>query len=251
MGLYRTDAVVLRTYNLGEADKILTLFTQDKGKVRAVARGSRRPRNHLISSSQPFVRGTYMIFQRKNLDSISQAAIIDPMMYLREDLTKMAYASYMVELVDQLTEEYDPNEGLFRLLIFALTELKNDGLETKLLPFFELHVLRQSGVGPELDCCVACGKSSTGQNGEPLGFSFREGGILCRPCLSGRTDAVPISPGALKIMLWLADAEGEKLKILQIPSSAQMEIERVLQGSIDYYLQKPLKSLEFLHIMRQ
>ena len=110
MALYRTEAVVLRTRNLGEADKILTLFSDKRGKIRAVARGSRRPRNHLMGVSQPFTYGSFLIFKGKNLDSVSQGSIIDAQVYLREDLLKMAHASY-IELVDRLTEEYDPNQA--------------------------------------------------------------------------------------------------------------------------------------------
>lgn len=251
MALYSTEAVVLRTQNLGEADKILTLFTENRGKVRAVARGSRRPRNHLMGSSQPFVHGSFMIFRGKNLDSVSQATIIDPMVYLREDLLKMAHASYIVELVDLLTEEYDPNSGLFTLLTFVLRQMRTDGMEARLLKYFELHLLSLIGIEPQLACCVGCGVTIVPDgDGNPLGFSTREGGVLCAGCRKERTDALPLSLGSLQAMRWLANADGDRLGILQIPTTIEREMEQLVRGFIDFHLQKPLKSLEFLHTIR-
>ena len=249
MALYKTEAVVLRTRNLGEADKILTLFTESRGKVNAVARGSRRPRNHLMGISQPFVHGAFMIFRGRNLDSISQGSIIDAQVYLREDLLKMAYASYMVELVDRLTEEYDTNEGLFLLLTSVLEQMRVDGLEARLAKFFELHLLRLIGIEPQLACCVGCGMAPVPSSNH-LSFSAREGGVLCPNCYKERTDALPLSLGALQVMRWLATADMGRLTILQIPTTVEAEIEHLLHGFIDFHLQRPLKSLEFLHTIR-
>lgn len=249
MALYRTEATVLRTRNLGEADKILTLFTRERGKVSAVARGSRRPRNHLMGISQPFTHGAFLIFRGKNLDSISQGTIIDAWQYLREDLLKMAYASYIVELVDRLTEEYDPNERVYLLLIAVLGELKTDDLEDRLTRFFELHFLRLIGIEPQLERCVGCDEIMTA-GGHQLRFSAREGGILCPNCQGSRTDALPLSQAAYQAMKWLSFAKLDRLTVLQMPRAVESEIEEVLRSFINFHLQRPLKSLEFLYTIR-
>jgi len=249
MALYRTEAVVLRTRNLGEADKILTLFSDKRGKIRAVARGSRRPRNHLMGVSQPFTYGSFLIFKGKNLDSVSQGSIIDAQVYLREDLLKMAHASYIVELVDRLTEEYDPNQELFELLIAVLNEMQVDGLESKLTRFFELHFLRLIGIEPQLLRCVGCDNPME-PGEERLRFSVREGGILCPTCHESRTDALPLSKGAYRVMRWMATADLRRLRILQIPPPVDAEIEKMLQNFITFHLERPLRSVEFLHTIR-
>lgn len=248
MALYRTEAIVLRTRNLGEADKILTLFTKSRGKVNAVARGSRRPRNHLMGVSQPFTHGAFLIFRGRNLDSVSQGTIIDSWLYLREDLLKMAYASYMVELVDRLTEEYDPNERVYSLLVATFGQLRTDGLEMRLTRFFELNFLRLIGIEPQLERCVGCDSIMTA--GNELRFSPREGGILCPTCQQSRTDALFLSVGAYQVMRWLATADITRLSVLQMPKTVEAEVEEMLRSFIYFHLQRPLKSLEFLYTIR-
>jgi DNA repair protein RecO (recombination protein O) len=249
VALYRTEAIVLRTRNLGEADKILTLFTESRGKVSAVARGSRRPRNHLMGVSQPFTHSAFLIFRGRNLDSISQGTIIDAWLYLREDLLKMAYASYMVELVDRLTEEYDPNEKVYSLLVATFRQLKTDGLEMRLTRFFELNFLRLIGIEPQLERCVGCDSILTA-NSEKLCFSPREGGALWSACQRTRTDALPLSLGAYQVMRWLATADIARLAVLQMPKTVEAEVEEMLRNFIYFHLQRPLKSLEFLYTIR-
>ena len=228
MALYRTEAVVLRTYNLGEADKILTLFTKNRGKVRASARGSRRPRNHLMGVSQVFTHGSFLIFRGKSLDSVSQGTIIDAWLYLREDLVKMAYASYLVELVDRFTEEYDPNEGVYWLLVKVFAHLQADGLESRLVRYFELNFLRLIGLAPQLVSCASC-------NGEVLGdgslrFSPQEGGVVCSDCRRSRSDTLPLSAAAYQTMRWIAACDIDRLPVLQIPEDTDREMEEILRG---------------------
>ncbi len=249
MALYRTEAVVLRTRNLGEADKILTLFTKDRGKVSAVARGSRRPRNHLMGVSQLFTHSNFLIFRGKNLDSVSQGTIINAWLNLREDLLKMAYASYIVELVDRLTEEYDPSASVYSLLVAVFDRLQIDGLETRLARFFELRFLRLIGLEPQLQRCVGCDTIMT-DTGNQLRFSPREGGVLCYRCQRSRTDTLSLSLGAYQIMRWLSDADIDRLSVLQMPKVVEDEVEETLRSFLNFHLQRPLKSLEFLHTIR-
>ncbi|NMB46305.1 MAG: DNA repair protein RecO [Firmicutes bacterium] len=249
MALYRTEAVVLRTHNLGEADKILTLFTRNRGKVRAVARGSRRPRNHLMGVSQLFTHSGMLIFKGKNLDSISQGSIINAWLFLREDLLKMAYASYIVELVDKLTEEYDPNERVYSLLVSVFDQMQKDDLEAILTRFFELHFLRLIGLKPQLERCVGCDTVLTSA-GNQLRFSPREGGVLCPNCQGGRSDALSLSQGAYQVMRWLSAANIDRLTVLQMPKPVEQEVEEMLRNFINFHLQRPLKSLEFLYTIR-
>ncbi|NLA58766.1 MAG: DNA repair protein RecO [Firmicutes bacterium] len=248
MALYRTEAVVLRTYNLGEADKILTLFTKSRGKGRATARGSRRPRNHLVGVSQVFTHASFLIFRGKNLDSVSQGTIIDAWLYLREDLTKMAYASYLVELVDRFTEEYDPNEGVYRLLVSSFSHLQRDGLERRLTRYFELNFLRLVGLAPQLENCASCNGEVSGVG--DLRFSPQEGGVLCSSCRQTRSDTLPMSVGTYQAMRWLAACDVERLSVLQIPENTEKEMEEILRNFINFHLERPLKSLEFLYTIR-
>src|SRR5690554_1929461 len=113
MNLYRTDGIVLRTRPLGEADKILTLLTRDRGKIEVVARGARRPRNRLAAAAQPFSYLKVLIFAGKGLDQLSQAEIIKSFGPIRENLVKMAYASFWSEFLDLLLPLEEENSELF------------------------------------------------------------------------------------------------------------------------------------------
>jgi pyruvate,orthophosphate dikinase len=140
---------------------------------------------------------------------------------LKKDMPEV-YASYMVELVDRLTEEYDPNEKVYSLLVATFRQLKTDGLEMRLTRFFELNFLRLIGIEPQLERCVGCDSILTA-NSEKLCFSPREGGALCSACQRTRTDALPLSLGAYQVMRWLATADIARLAVLQMPNTSLIE----------------------------
>jgi DNA repair protein RecO (recombination protein O) len=198
--------------------------------------------------SQVFTHGSFLIFKGKSLDSISQGTIIDAWLYLREDLTKMAYASYLVELVDRFTEEYDPNEGVYWLLVRVFTHLRKDGLERRLARYFELNFLRLIGLAPRLESCASC-NGELSAHGD-LRFSPQEGGVLCPKCRQTRSDTLPISVGTYQGMRWIAACDVDRLSVLQLTEDIEKEMEEILRNFISFHLERPLKSLEFLYTIR-
>ena len=118
---------MIRSRNLGEADRLLTLYSYQRGKVRAVARGARRPRNRLRAGAEPFTHGDYLLFSNKGLDNISQCEIIGSFRAIREDLIKTAIGAYILELLDALTEEEEPVGDLFPFLLAVLETLSRGG----------------------------------------------------------------------------------------------------------------------------
>ncbi|HEX6989777.1 MAG TPA: DNA repair protein RecO, partial [Bacillota bacterium] len=123
MALYRCEGVVLRARDLAEADRLVILYTPDRGKHRAVARGARRPRSRLASGIQPFTRALYLCWRGRSLDGISQVEVIEGFAPLRTDLERLAAATYACELIDAITQESDPQPRLFALLVFTLRAL--------------------------------------------------------------------------------------------------------------------------------
>lgn len=250
LALYRTEAVVIRTRNLGEADKILTLFTKKEGKVNAVARGSRRTRSRFLGISQPLTHSRLLIFRGENLDSVSQGEILHAWLHLREDLLKMAYATYIVELLDQLTEERDPQEEVYRLLVNTLQHLNiEDSQEGNITRFFELHLLRLTGFQPQLDLCVRCGRFIDG-GGAGLRFSPVDGGVLCPDCGEKQSGSLKLSSTSHQVMRHLLSTDLQRLSVLKISHTCQQEIEKLVQAFINYQLGRPLKSREFLETVR-
>jgi DNA repair protein RecO (recombination protein O) len=243
MAIYRTRAVVLKSADLGEADKIITMLTKDRGKVRAVARGVRRFRSRLVGGTLPFCFSDFLVYEGKSLDSISQCEIIESFMSLRDDLVKMAYASYIAELTSEFLPEGDVNEKVF-LLILKTFRLMARGIDPETLTrMYELRLLSFLGYNPEIDKCTCCG-------GEVLDDVIRispsYGGLVCSKCNSADSDYINIKSSTLNYLKSLAFISTDELKQLKLQLQDRVELTKVLRRFIAYHLEKNLKSLKFL-----
>ena len=190
MSLYRDEAIVLRTYKLGESDRIVVLLTAGRGKVRAVAKGVRRTHSKFGDRLEPLSHVTMMCWQGRELDIVNQAEVIDTFRAVREDLGRMAKAYTLLEVVDQLAQEGHANPRLFEMVVGALRALQEHD-PALLVPAFLLKVLALEGSAPTVDVCVSCGAE-----GELVAFDLNEGGVLCRQCRRGRA----LSPEALELL---------------------------------------------------
>lgn len=231
---------MLRTRNLGEADKVVTIYTKTHGKVAAVARGSRRVRNRLLGITQIFTHGRYLLFEGKNLDSLSQGEIIHSFQPLRDDLEKMAQAMYVTELVDAFVEEGEPHVEIYHLLLQML-QAHSDALFALTVRAFELRFMAHLGYQPQLELCLECGRPP----GEELAFS-REGGIVCAGCSREHPDALPLSRGGWQLMQRLLFSDWARLFVLRPSPQHLRELQSCLRQYIDYRLERPLRSLSFL-----
>jgi DNA repair protein RecO (recombination protein O) len=246
MSLYRAEGIILRNKDLGEADKIVTIFTRTHGKVRAVAKGARRPRNRLTGPTQVFSYSDFLFFSGKNLDTISQAYLKESFIKLRDDLVRMASASYVVELIDLLIEEKEKNEDLFLLLhsVMGLLCFQKD-LRT-VLRFYELNLMDILGYRPHLDSCVKCaGPIDTGKHG----FSPSQGGAICYKCIDDFSDAIPMSSGAIASMSHLLGIETDKVGVLRISPGIHSEMSIAAKKYVQYRVDRQIKSLQFLELL--
>lgn len=240
MALYKAQGIVLRTRNLGEADKIVTLFTYERGKTEAVARGVRRPRSQFVGVTQAFTHGQYLIYEGKSLDTLRQGDIVRSFRSLREDLHKMAYASYVAELVHRTTELNDPHRDVFALLLSAL-QLLAQGEQPELnTRYFELQLLIRLGFQPHLDGCVQCGAASASA------FSAEMGGLLCQSCIGADVTAVRVDREALEVMRYLSKAEPTRLGVLRPSMRALRTLANILPQFCASRIGRPLYSLQFL-----
>ena len=175
MSLYREEAVVLRTHKLGEADRIVVLMTAGRGKVRAVAKGVRKTKSRFGGRLEPASHIQLLGYEGRNLDTINQVDTVDPHRALREDLDRMTDAMALVEAVDQVAQEGEPNRPLFKVLTGALRTLNDAPARPPLLVgAFFWKLLALEGVAPVLDGCVQCGSP------DAVSFDPAEGGVLCR-----------------------------------------------------------------------
>src|SRR5215218_930153 len=190
MALYRDTGVVLRTYKLGEADRIIVLLTAGRGKVRAVAKGVRKTTSRFGARLEPTTHVALQMYEGRSLHTVTQVEALDTFVAVRGDLDRLTRATTLLEVCDQVAQEEEPNLRLLQMLVGALRalEARNSVL---LVPAFFLKLLAAEGTEPMLDACAVCG------TGEALAaFDHAQGGTLCR---SHRGGGHPISPAALDL----------------------------------------------------
>jgi DNA repair protein RecO (recombination protein O) len=193
LSLFRDTGVVLRTYRLGEADRIIVFLTEGHGKVRAVAKGVRRTSSKFGGRLEPLTHVDLLLWQgRSDLDIVNQVEVVDTFKAVREDLARVAKGLSLVEVADQLSQERHPDRPLYAMLVGALRALSaTDTDPTLLAPSFFLKALVLEGAAPVLDSCASCGEPDGAV--ELVAFDLVEGGALCRRCRRGR----PMSAAAL------------------------------------------------------
>lgn len=236
MSLYRDAAIVLRTYKLGEADRIVVLLTRRGGKVRSVAKGVRRTRSKFGSRLEP---GSYIDVQlhegRGDLDIVTQAETLSNHRRTREDLRRLTHASALLEAVDQLALDREPNRRLFDMLIGGLRTIEEED-PALVVGAFYLKLLSNEGVEPELSSCIEC-RSSDG----PFVWAVDAGGIRCRSCGSGRV----ISDDALSVSR--AVLGGGLRAALTLPDGPVVhEVEDFAARSLEAHMERRLRSLNLM-----
>ena len=191
MKLYRDHAVVLRSWKLGEADRIISLHTHDHGKVRGVAKGVRRTKSKFGARLEPLSHVSIQLYRgRGELDIVCQVETVDRFVSMRTSPDRLARAEAMLEAVDQVAQDREPDPELHVMLVRALRTMEQNDSALVIAAFF-LKLLAHEGVQPQLDRCVSCGGVETL---EAIGLV--DGGVLCHSCRRGR----PISAGALDLL---------------------------------------------------
>ncbi|NLJ33348.1 MAG: DNA repair protein RecO [Firmicutes bacterium] len=247
MSLYRVEAVVLNHRYFGEADKIVTLYSREKGKLKAVARGSRRPRNRLLAGTQPYSHTEFLLFSGKGLDQISQCELKESFYTLREGLEEMTAAAYVAELYDVLIEEGEGNEELFYLLLCVLHLLIGAKDIDLVLRFFELRFLSLLGYRPQLIRCAHCDGHL---EKEQLKISSRLGGLLCPHCWGQDEQARPVCPGTVEMLKQLLLISPSRLRVLRAGAKVRREMEAALRAYLEFRLPRELKSQRFLSLLQ-
>jgi DNA repair protein RecO (recombination protein O) len=196
VSLFRDKGVVLRSYRLGEADRIVVFLTERHGKVRAVAKGVRKTTSKFGARLEPLTHVDLLLWQgRSDLDIVNQVEVLDAYRAVREDLSRLPAGMSLLEVADQLAQERHPDPRLYAMLTGALRALADDQADPALLaPSFFLKALVLEGAGPVLDACAVCGEPEG--TVELVAFDLVAGGTLCRAHRSGR----PMSPAALALL---------------------------------------------------
>ncbi len=245
---FRSEAIVLKRTDFGEADRLLTLYGREQGKFKAIAKGARKPQSRKTGHVELFMRSNFLFAKGKNLDIITQAEMVEAYSALRDDLVRMTYASYAVELLDRFTVEEDKHLGLYRLLAEALGWFATHDDLLLVARYYEVRLLSHTGFQPQLFTCLSCGEAIEDQD---QFFSAELGGLLCPNCQQADRRAQPISAAAVKVLRYLQTRPYETIQVLHLRRTIQKELEQVMHFYLTYILERNLKSVGFLHRLRR
>ena len=246
---FRVEAVVLRHADWGEADRILTLYTRERGKVRAIAKGARKIRSRKAGHLEPFTRVTLQLARGRDLLIVTQADTLDPYLALGADLTRTGYASYAVELLDRFTyEDESENQAIFHLLTDVLTRIATETDPWLALRYYEVRLLDLLGFRPHLFECANCGGKI-----QPVDqfFSPAAGGVLCPKCGAGLPGVWSVSVQALKVFRHLQRSSYTEAQRAHPGLDVQNELETLIQKYLTYLLERGLNSPEFIQQIKK
>ncbi len=245
--VYTTEAIVLKRHNLGEADRIVTLYTPDEGKLRAVAKGVRRPASRLAGHLELFSLTVVQLARGRELDVVAQAETRAAFRNVREDLARTSQAYYALELVDRFTPDRLEHRAVFRLLRELLEALDAPAPTPLALHYFTLHVLAALGYRPQLTQCVLCrAEIAPGPNY----FSQPLGGVACVACGPGEPTAQSIPVNVLKVLRYLQRTPTLADVRLTVPPEIVGGAEAVLRAYTESLVERRLHSGEFLDRLR-
>lgn len=247
---HRTEAILLRLFDYGESDRIVTFFTAGFGKVRGIAKGARRSRKRFANVLEPFCC-SQLLFSRRGPDSlafIDSSEVISHFPLIRADLEKTLWASYLIDLTDQFTPDDKKNMEIFTLLRDFLFLIETRPVAEPILRFFEMRLLKLSGYDPVLDYCLIC-KKPIGQ--ETLyRFHASDGGLTCTGCRPG-AEGIPVSLGTIRTLLLGRETQVERLGSILLSGQSAHESRQLLAHFIRHILGRELKSLHVLNEIRR
>jgi DNA repair protein RecO (recombination protein O) len=237
--LYKDQGIVLGSVKLAEADKIVSILTQGSGKIRAVAKGIRRTSSKFGARLEPFTHVSVMLYRGRNLDTVTQAEIINPFRTVRDDFSLFSAGETMLEAADKVAEEHERNVPLFLLLVRGLRALDTQPAEpAAVADAFLLKLLSLSGFAPGLSACAVCGAMEVGR------FSHSQGGAVCENCHD--RDAQRVNPDALAWLAALVAVPLEEAGATMPPPQVHRAGRALLYGFAEYHLERRIRSLPSL-----
>jgi DNA repair protein RecO (recombination protein O) len=245
---YQTEAIIIKKTKLGEADRILTLYTPHLGKIQAVAKGVRRPRSKMSGHLELLTHSLVSLARGRNLDTVTGSQTINSFLPLKSDLQLTSYALYAIELVNQFAAADVEDYAIFQLLLETMHNLSQGGDNELVLRYFELHLLNEVGYRPQLEQCVSCHsvlKDATNS------FCPGAGGMLCSACRQRQPLSYPLSAEAQKVLRSLQNSDYNTISKLKINPELAHQLEMVMRNYLRYLLEREVKSAAWLDTLRE
>jgi DNA repair protein RecO (recombination protein O) len=264
--LFNTQAIILRRTDQGEADRLLTILTPERGKLKVLAKGVRKLTGKKTGHVELFTRVHMILAQGRTFDIVSQVETIDPHMCLREDVKRAGLAHYVCEVVESFAQEETDESELYDLLANALGWLCVSPDPVLAVRYVEMRLLTLMGYRPQLFRCAKTGEpldidhpeKSLSENNAPSNdaksaqrvittyFSPSSGGVLSGAAMKMARDAIPLMPQSVQLLRAFVTQTYETLQTLVIPSDVHYQIERALRLNLLFVLERNLRSTQFL-----
>ena len=245
MAVQKTQGFVLRREDLRETSVILTVYTRDFGKLKLITKGVRSPEQRSLSSYELFVLDEIVFYEKrkKNIFFLSQCELINFFPKVRESLERISYATYLIELLDRVTDIGERNPALYGLLKDCMVLLSTKASPKRVARIFEIKLLSILGFMPRLASCVNCDK---GLEKKRARFSLSRGGVLCETCFARDRRAVPVLAGTINFILHIKDLPFDRVKNIKVAKRVGSEVEGLLKNFINYHLDIRPRSMDFI-----
>lgn len=245
---FRTQALIVKRREFGEADRMLTIITPKHGKLDVIAKGARKLTSHKTGHVELFTRSDMLIHRAGELGIVVQAEMTAPYQVLREDLTRGGFANYAAELLDRFTAAgEDDTRDLYRLFDETLDRLCTDSDPQLAMRYYEMHILDLAGFRPELNECVIGHEPIHAEN---QFFSVLDGGVICPRHATQGSSSMPISLSALKLLRHIQRSRYAQMRELQVPENVHDEADRIMIAYITNLLERRLQSIDFIRRFR-
>ncbi len=244
MPLIETEAIVLRTHRLGEADKIVSLMTRQLGRLRAVAKGALSRRGRYGAALEPLSYIRLWVYERENRDlqRVGSAEILESFFEMQKDYRLQLAAQYLAEVTERFLPEREVNERVFRLLLAVLRAFKRFGEVNRPLLFFDYWLLRLGGFLPDLSRCMACQRPFAGEDGfyDPVAVA-----LVCSRCRGGGA-VEQVSANALRLIPAFRTARIEQWLEKEAVPPGTRELRRLMEQVIEAHLERKLTTRALL-----
>lgn len=244
----RVEGIILRHQRWGEADRLLTIFTRELGKVRAVAKGARKSQSRKAGHLEPFMQSALLLAQGRDWWIVTQADTVEAFLPLRESLEKTGYAAYIIELLDRFTYEDGPNPSLYKLVIESMRHLAANQPVFIVIHYYEIRLLDLLGFRPQLFQCVICENDILA---EDQFFSALQGGVVCPKCSHKSEDARRISMEALKYLRHFQRSTYAQASAANPEEKIQNEVEVIMQWYLTFLLERNINAQAFIREIRK
>jgi len=245
MSYIKVSGIVIKEVNTGEADKIITIFSRERGKITASAKGARRPKSKFSACTQLFGYNNYVLFSGREIYSVNSCEVVEPFYEIRNDIIKLTYASHFVDIISDTVQEGQPAVKILKLLLNSLYILSRTDREAELIArIFELRFLALAGYAPQVSGCCVCGK----ETGSSFSFSFKKCGLICsdEKCMSQDIFSQELSPGAVRALRHIIYSKSSELFNFSLSPQVLEELGRISRRYLRERLEKDFTKLDML-----